>query len=134
MSWSDIFLPSGAQTAAEQEANYARQQQEFQDRLARREAEGSLSPEQTRYYTANTEDQLWVQDTAAWEGFREGAIAGLNNVLDAPGKVVDVAGQGLTQVIWGILKAIPWWAWLAAAGALFLWMGGLSLLRGRLAR
>jgi len=37
-------------------------------------------------------------------------------------------------VLWGILKKIPWWVYLAGLFAIFVWMGGLVLLRGRLAR
>lgn len=66
--------------------------------------------------------------------FVAGAQQGLQNVLTLPGKVVDTTGKGLTTVLWGILKGIPWWVWAAGAAAIFVWMGGLELLRGRLAR
>ena len=62
-----------------------------------------------------------------------GLQEGVQNVLTAPGKVVGAVGSGASTLLWGILKSIPWWVWLAAAGALFIWMGGLELLRGRLA-
>jgi len=62
-----------------------------------------------------------------------GLQEGLNNVLTAPGKAVGAIGGGLTTALWGILKNIPWWVYLAAGVALFVWMGGLALLRGRLA-
>lgn len=63
-----------------------------------------------------------------------GAAQGLNNVLTAPGKAIGAIGSGASTLLWGILKNIPWWAYLAGAAALFVWMGGLTLLRGRLAR
>ena len=63
-----------------------------------------------------------------------GAAQGLNNVLTAPGKVVGAIGGGASTLLGGILKNIPWWIYLAAAGLLFVWMGGLELLKGRLAR
>lgn len=66
--------------------------------------------------------------------FIAGAQAGLQNVLQAPGQVVGLAGSGLTTIVGGILKAIPWWIYLGGLVALFVWMGGLELLRGRLAR
>ncbi|SRR6266404_1725800 len=66
--------------------------------------------------------------------FVAGAEQGLQNVLTAPGKVVGLVGSGSSTLLWGIVKNIPWWAWIVAVGALFVWMGGLSLLRGRLAR
>lgn len=69
-------------------------------------------------------------DAEAVVGLKEG----LNNVLTAPGALVGGVGSGASTLLWGIVKNIPWWVWVAAAGALFVWMGGLSLLRGRLAR
>lgn len=63
-----------------------------------------------------------------------GAAEGLNNVLTAPGKVVGAVGSGLNTVLWGVLKNIPWWVYLVGLGALFVWMGGLTLLKGRLGR
>jgi len=66
--------------------------------------------------------------------FNAGLEEGVNNVLTAPGKVFDFAGKSAGTLLWGIVKAIPWWAWLGGAAALFIWMGGLSLLRGRLAK
>lgn len=66
--------------------------------------------------------------------FIAGAEQGLHNVLSAPGKAVHLAGSGLSELLAGILKNIPWWIYGAALVALFVWMGGLELLRGRLAR
>ena len=62
-------------------------------------------------------------------GFEEAA----NNLLKVPGDAVGLVGGGLSQALWGIVKNIPWWVWIGGAAALFVWMGGLSLLRGRLA-
>lgn len=133
MSWSDWFLKSGSQTSSEQEANYARLQQLEQERLARRQAEGSITVEDVAYYQSNT-GPLESQNAAAWEGAKEGAAEGWQNVLNAPGQAVGAVGGSLSTVLGGVLKNIPWWLWLVAAGALFVWMGGLSLLRGRLAK
>ncbi len=36
--------------------------------------------------------------------------------------------------VWQFLKAIPFVVWLGLAVALFVWLGGLTLLKGRLAR
>ena len=66
--------------------------------------------------------------------FVAGAKDGLNNVLDAPGKVVCAVGSGAGQLLWGVLKNIPLWVYGAGVVALFIWMGGLELLRGRLAK
>lgn len=64
--------------------------------------------------------------------FVEGAQQGLSNVLTAPGKLIGAVGSGAGTLVWGILKNIPWWVYLAGAGALFVWMGGLELLHGQL--
>lgn len=66
--------------------------------------------------------------------FVQGAQEGLNNVLTAPGKLTGFLGDSLSTLFGGVLKNIPWWVYLVAAGALFIWMGGLELLRGRLAK
>jgi hypothetical protein len=63
-----------------------------------------------------------------------GAAEGLNNVLTAPGKAVGLIGSGANTLLGGILKNIPWWVYLGGAVALFIWMGGLELLKGRLRR
>lgn len=134
MSWlSDIFLPSGAMTSEEQQANYERLQKLEQERIAQREAIGDLRAEDRAYYESNT-GPLENQDAAAWEGAKEGAAEGLQNVLDAPGQAVGLVGQGAGTLLGGVLKNIPWWVYVGAAAALFVWMGGLSLLRGRLVR
>lgn len=133
MAWSDIFLPSGAQTADEQQANYERQQKLLADRLAARDAAGTLSADQQQFYTSNT-GPLEDQNAAAAAGFVEGAQEGLNNVLQAPGKVVGAVGSGAGTLLWGVLKNIPWWVWLGGLGALFVWLGGLELIRGSLAK
>ena len=61
-----------------------------------------------------------------------GLMDGVNNVLTAPGKVLGAVTGGAGTLLGGILKAIPWWIWLALAGALFVWMGGLEILEGSL--
>lgn len=111
-------------------------------------ADAQLSALNTQALNSGHYDQatydLAVQDAAAGatgdvtaqvgEAFMEGASQGLQNVIQAPGKLVGAAGSLSGSVLWGIIKAIPWWVWVAAAGALFIWLGGLSMLRGRLAR
>lgn len=134
MSWSDFFLPAGAQTSAEQAANYERQQAEFNRRLAERQAAGDLEPDQLERYLAGQSDPLLDQDAGAWQGAREGAAAGWNNVLNAPGRAVGAVTDAAGQSLAGVLKNIPFWLWLAAGAALFVWMGGLGLVRGRLAK
>jgi hypothetical protein len=63
-----------------------------------------------------------------------GLQEGLNNILTAPGKALGAVTGGAGTLLWGIIKNIPWWVYLLGAGAIFVWMGGLELLRGRLAK
>ncbi len=133
MSWSDYFLPDSAQTSAEQQSNYERQQAELAAKVAERQAAGTITAEQVQFYQGN-QGELESQDAAAAAGFVEGAKEGLQNVLEAPGKAVDAVGGGLTTLVGGILKGVPWWLWLVAGAALFFYMGGATLLRGRLAK
>ena len=63
-----------------------------------------------------------------------GLADGLNNVLTAPGKLVGAVGSGASTLLWGIIKSIPWWVYLAGAAALFVWMGGLEMIEGRLGK
>jgi hypothetical protein len=62
--------------------------------------------------------------------FQAGLKEGVNNVLDAPGKVVGAVSDATGQLGWGILKNIPLWLWVVGAIALFVYLGGLSLLAG----
>ena len=124
MSWSDYFIGDNSQSSDEQADNYARLQAEYERRKAAR-------PDTT---VTVADFGLANQNAAAWEGAKEGAAEGFNNVLNAPGRAVGAIGDTLGQTLGGILKNIPWWAYLGAAAALFFWMGGLALLRGRLAR
>ena len=91
----------------------------------------------TQYAQVQNNEQTGATgDVAAQVGseFQAGLQDGLNNELSLPGKVVGAVSGGAGQLLWGILKNIPWWLWLGAAGALFVWMGGLALLWGRLAK
>lgn len=133
MSFSDWFLPSGAQTSAEAEANYARQQRELEESIARRKAEGTLSQAQEDFYRANT-GPLDSQNAAYIEGLQEGAQEGLQNVLQAPGKAVGAVTDGAGTLLGGVLKNIPLWLWVAAAVVAFFYLGGGILLRNRLAK
>ena len=65
---------------------------------------------------------------------QEGANQGLQAALDAPGKALGAAGQASSSLLWGLLKNIPWWVYVVGLGAIFVWMGGLSLLKGSLKR
>ena len=151
-------------TADEQQANYAKQQAQLAAALAARQAataDVASNPNFSGEYDANgnpldydgnilpgravpaqtlTQDQALLssqledQNAAALQGLKEGAAEGLNNVLNAPGWLVGVVGEKTGQALWGVLKNIPWWVYLVGLGGIFVWMGGLSLLRGRFAR
>lgn len=71
---------------------------------------------------------------AVADEFKAGAQEGLQNVLSAPGQAVGAVTGGLGTVLGGILKNIPLWLYGLAAVALFVWLGGLTLLKGRLAK
>lgn len=148
MAWSDIFLPSSAQTADEQQANYARLQQLNADRLAAREAAGNISADRVASNQAAQSDSLASQDLAAGLGIVQGATeivydpgqwwSDTKTGAAMAGEAADSAYKGLWSGLTGLVKKIlgpiPWWVWLVAAGALFFWMGGAALLRGRLAK
>lgn len=130
--WSAI---TGTTPQDEQDAELAKGKAAFEAALKKRQDEGTITADQAAHeqqLTDNTYNEN--TDAAAWDGFKQGATDGLNNVLNFPGEVVGAAGQGSSQLLWGVLKNIPWWVYLVAAGALFVWMGGLALLRGRLSR
>jgi hypothetical protein len=145
MSWvSDIFLPSTAQSSSDAAANLAKQQSQLNDAIAARQAAADagdappISAQTMSQDQALLQEQVDSQDAAAAAGFAEGAQEGLNNVLNAPGKLVGAVGSGAGTVLWGIVKNIPWWVWAAGVAAVFVWMGGLELLgfelKGRLAK
>lgn len=116
----------GGQPEAEAEANYERLKQLERDRLAARATAGTITPEQEARYLANTEP-LQSTDAAAAYGFAEGLGEGIQNISGGVNKT-------LAGTIKTIFSAIPWQVWILAAIALFIWMGGLALLRGRLTR
>src|SRR5882672_8731701 len=98
MSWSDIFLPSSAQTYDEAQANLARQKAQYQAALDRRLEEGTIAPDvaaRNQAYVDNV--ALENQDAAAAAGFKEGLSDGLGNIKDALSKAFSL---------------IPWQAWV----------------------
>lgn len=125
MAWSDIFIPSGNQTASEQQANLDREKALFESRLKAREDAGTVTADQV----AN--DQSYVdsvsldsQNIAAVQGFEEGLGEGYQNVLAAPGKAVAGITGSVGEVLDGVFKNIPWWVWLLGAATLFVYLGG----------
>lgn len=96
---------------------------------------GRWSEDQFNQAEANREAGLTGDVAESIDGeFYTGLNEGWNNVLNAPGKAVGAIGDASGSLLGGVLKNIPWWAWVGGAIALFVWMGGLALLRGRFAR
>lgn len=96
---------------------------------------GRITPEEYAIYQEHAQTGATGDvNLQVREAFAEGAAEGFQNVLTAPGKAVGAVGGVASTLFGGVLKNVPWWAYLAAAVALFVWMGGLALLRGRLAR
>lgn len=99
--------------------------------LARLNAEalerGRISQESYEQREANREaGAINVVDSVNDE-FKAGLAEGLSNVTSG-------VKNTLSGTIGTIFGTIPWSVWLLAAVALFIWMGGLEMLRGRLAR
>ena len=133
MSLLAYFTDTTSQS--EQDAELAASKERFQAALARRVADGTITPEETaqqQAYVSSVTNES--ENAAAAAGFAEGAKEGFNNVLNAPGKAVGAVGDSLSQLVGGVLKNIPWWVYLVAAAALFVWLGGLTIIRGSLAR
>ena len=137
MSLYDSFVSwaAGTPTQAEQDAGQAAVNAKYAEAVQRQVDQGAID-QATGQNLIAAQDAVTAdsQDAGYSQGFEEGAAEGLNNVLNAPGKVVGAVGSGLSQTLWGIFKNIPWWVYLVGAGALFVWMGGLELLRGRLSK
>jgi hypothetical protein len=135
MAWSDIFLPSGAQTQDEAQANLDKQKAQYDAALQRRQDAGTITPEdlsKDQSYEAGL--SLDSQNAAAAQGLLEGAQEGFQNVLNAPGKAVGFIGDSSGTLLGGILKNIPWWAYLGAGLVVFFYLGGGFLLKGSLKR
>jgi hypothetical protein len=55
-----------------------------------------------------------------------GGEAAAHLAASAPGKVIEAAGEGLEEIGKGILKAIPWWAWLGGGVYLAVRLGWIN--------
>ena len=139
MAWlglDKLFL--GVDLNAEQQRSNTLDAQ-IQDANQKLEDAGYVKPGYTELAAqdisaGNVSTDVWHVGDSVNSEFAAGAAEGLNNVLTAPGKAVGAIGGGASTLLWGIVKNIPWWVWVAGLGALFVWMGGLSLLKGRFAR
>lgn len=149
MAWSDIFLPSGALTADQQQALFDQQKQVLAQKLAAAQANGTVTPLEAQQDQALIDSSLSSQDAAATIGAVQGATeivtdpvqwasdtaAGAGIVNNAAQTAVSDLGSKLssfgTNWIKTLFGAVPWWAWVGGGVALFFFFGGGSLLRGR---
>lgn len=121
--WSDIFLPNTSQTYDEGTANLAREKELYNQRLAAREAAGTISDSKDAdYHNFISSAYLDNQDAAAAEGFTSGFGDAFSGLL-GKGKS---ALSNLSPGIWGLVAL--------ALVALFIWAGGLGLIKGILKR
>ena len=57
-----------------------------------------------------------------------------DKLSEQAGAIIGTPLRVAWATIWAVVKSIPVWVWIAAAIGVFVWMGGLSLLKGRLAK
>ena len=139
MAWSDIFLPAGAQTQAEADANFAAQQAALAAKLKAHANDGTINPTELAQDQALLNESLDSTDLGALEG----AVQGATELVTDPtqwskdmqtgatmvGNGINTAGKWTLGLIW---KAVPIWVWGLGALGLFLWMGGGAWLAGSL--
>lgn len=120
MAWSDIFIPAGNQSSNDATANIERLKGLNQDSINQRNAAGALTDSEANQLRAQIDAiQPADQNAAAAQGFSEGLSAGLSNVLGAPGSLIG---------------KIPVSLWLIGGVALFVYLGGLEVLKGIIKR
>jgi hypothetical protein len=127
--WSTI---TGTTPQDEQQANLEKEQAQYNAALAKRQAAGTITQDQVAADQAYV-NGITLEDTSAGaqQGFVEGLQQGWQNVLNAPGNAIGAVGSNVGQVVWGILKNIPWWVYLGALAAGFVYFGGFALLARR---
>ncbi len=119
---------TGTEPQEEQQAQTDAKKQAYEEALQRREAAGTITAEKAeagRQY----ENGLYLEDVdaGAQAGFQEGLEEGYHNVLSAPGKAIGAVGKGAGELLGGVLKNIPWWAYLGAAAALFFYLSPILM-------
>lgn len=132
MSWLPDFLwtdTSKNLTQSEHQALERQTQAELERRMERNKQLGTITPEKyERDQWLLTQVPMDNTDQVLSE-FGAGAVEGLGNAMDVPGKVVDFTGENLGRLLWGVLKGIPWWVWFVALVYLFWSIGGFVWLR-----
>jgi len=130
--WSTI---TGTTPQADQQAQLDAKKVAYDAALQRRIDEGTITNDQVSA-ARDYENGLTLEDTEAGaaEGFTEGLAEGWQNVLTAPGRAVGAVGGSAGTVLWGILKNIPWWAYLIGVIAAFFYLGGSLAMLRRLVR
>jgi len=105
------------------------------EQLAAIDAQNGTGPHDQAYLDQANKDlnttaaDLSNIDQQTQDAFDQGAKEGLNNVTSLPGKLVGAAGNAASDTLWGIIKNIPWWVWVALAAYIFISLGGLRLLK-----
>jgi len=121
MTLVDFFYPGETARARDLE----RRNKELE---ARRVAAGIDTPEwagaQEAAFGQNGPD-TWNADME--QAAADGALQGFH---DLPGKVRGT----LTGAVGWSLAWVPWWGWLVGAFLVFVWLGGMEMMRGRLAK
>lgn len=125
-------LEAEQQRSAELDALHKQRNQQLLERGLWTQEQADAANE--RIDTASAEGGMNDTAGAVTEEFKAGAQEGLANVLAAPGAAVGAVTGGLGSVLGGILKNIPLWLYLVGGLALFIWLGGLTLIKGRLAK
>ena len=135
MSWSDWLTGSNAQSYDEAQAHIEEQKKILADKVAAREAAGTLTQEQAaNMYNTALSQTASDQNEAAAQGFMEGLKEGWQNVLEAPGKGLGAVFSAMGTLLGTILKNIPIWAYLVGGVVLFFYFGGGMLIRGWVAK
>jgi hypothetical protein len=122
MAWTDFFLPSGAMTDDEQQANYQRLQQLSNERLrARQQAGGPIVTDLSGV------EPLTPSSDGVINAFGEGLKEGLDNVTST-------TKSTLAGTVNAVFASIPWQIWVIGAIGLFIYAGGGIWLQNRLAK
>jgi hypothetical protein len=119
-SWAFGVDAENAARAEQADATLARLNREKFD-------SGDWSAEQYQAVETRRLAAVFNPDQEIQQSFEAGWNEGLANEK----ALIKDTINGVGGFVWG---SIPWWVYIVGAVALFLWMGGATLLKGRLAR
>lgn len=83
-----------------------------------------------------TAEQVREAQQAILDRQREEGKVDLREYLELSGEIVDTGTAYFDRELGkpgvaGLAMTIPWWVWALVAGGLFIWLGGLNLIKGR---